>query len=225
MDTAIPEVGQPYWNIFETASDGMLITDLEVGSVLFANPAAAEMHGYAREVFGGLPLQRLIHAKSLPFFADFAQVIQKGGLFEMLAQHVRRDDSLISIEWRAVAFQYQGRTCALALLRDVSKRAQAERQLRQRVGVRAQEQSTLLEISQTLASTLELQPGLILDQLGVLIKYNHAGLFTLKDSTMVALAMRGSPGSGTGRGSPGSSTGHETRGRAAGEACASPHSA
>ncbi|MCX6026392.1 MAG: histidine kinase [Chloroflexi bacterium] len=191
MNNAISQAEQMYLNIFETASDGVLITDLGTGSVLAANPAAAEMHGYAREAFGGLRLQSLVHAKSLPFFADYAQVIRRGGLFEMLAQHVRRDDSLLSVEWRAVAFKYQGRTCALALLRDVGKRVQAERQLQQRVGVRAHEQSILLEISQTLASTLELQPGLILDQLGVLIKYTHAGLFTREDSTLVALAVRG----------------------------------
>ncbi len=191
MNTASSEAEPLYWNIFETASDGVLITDLETGSVLAANPAAAEMHGYGREAFCGLRLQRLIHAESLPLFADYAQVIRQGGRFEMQAQHARRDDSLLSVEWRAVALKYQGRTCALAVIRDVSKRVQAERQLQQRVGVRAHEQSTLLEVFQTLASTLELQPGLILDQLGVLIKYTHAGLFTLEDSTLVARAVRG----------------------------------
>jgi signal transduction histidine kinase len=56
---------------------------------------------------------------------------------------------------------------------------------------RNREQSTLLEISQTLASALELQPGLILDQLRVIIDYTHAGLFKLEDSTLSALAVRG----------------------------------
>ena len=126
MNTAISEAEQLYWNIFETASDGMLITDLETGRVLTANPAAAEMHGFAREAFSGLGLERLIHIKSLPFFADYAQVIQQSGLFEMVAQNVRWDDSLLHVEWRAVALKYQGRTCALALLRDVSKRKQSQ---------------------------------------------------------------------------------------------------
>jgi signal transduction histidine kinase len=48
-----------------------------------------------------------------------------------------------------------------------------------------------LEISQTLASALELQPGLILDQLRVIIDYTQAGLFKLEDSTLAALAVRG----------------------------------
>ncbi len=191
MNTAIPEAEQLYWSVFETASDGVLITDLETGNVLAANPAAAQMHGYAREAFRGLTLQGLIHGKSLPSFADLPQIIQGGGVFEMVAQHVRRDDSLFSVEWRAVAFKYRGRTCALAVLRDVSSRLQAERELQHRAGVRAHEQSILLEISQTLASTLELRPGQILEQVGVVVKYTHAALFTLEDTTLVAVAMRG----------------------------------
>jgi len=191
MKTAASEAEQLYRTVFETASDGMLITDLETGGVLAANPAAAEMHGYARDALAGMSLQRLIHSKSLASFANYAQVIRQGGLFETLAQNVRRDDSPLSVEWRAVALKYQGRVCALALLRDVGKRVQAERQLQQRAGVRTREQSTLLEISRTLASTLELQPGLILDQLGVLIQHTHACLLTLEDSTLVALAVRG----------------------------------
>ncbi len=189
--SANSETERLYRDIFETASDGMLIADLETSRVLVANPAAAEMHGYTLETFIGFQLQQFIHTKSLLLFADFAKIIQQHGLFEVPAQHIRQDNSLLNVEWRAVAFNYQGRVCALAHLRDVTQRVQAEHQLQQRVETRAREQSYLLEISQTLASTLELQPGLILDQLAVLIKYTHAGLFTLEDSTLVAVAVRG----------------------------------
>ncbi len=65
-----------------------------------------------------------------------------------------------------------------------------ERQLQ--MEARMREQSTLLEISQTLASALELKPGLILDQLHVIVDYTHAALFRLEALTLVALAVRGS---------------------------------
>jgi signal transduction histidine kinase len=81
----------------------------------------------------------------------------------------------------------------LGIVRDVSKRIRAEQILHQRVKARTHEQTTLLEISHTLASTLELQPGLILDQLREIIEYSHGGLFTLEDSKLVTLAMRGTP--------------------------------
>ncbi len=53
------------------------------------------------------------------------------------------------------------------------------------------EQAALLAISHTLASTLELQPGLILDQLREIIEYDHAGLFSFEDPNLITLAMRG----------------------------------
>ncbi|MBP8000537.1 MAG: GAF domain-containing protein [Chloroflexi bacterium] len=69
--------------------------------------------------------------------------------------------------------------------------AQAEQQFQARVEARLREQATLLNISQTMASALELKPGLILDQLRVIIEYTHAALFTLEEWTLVALAVRG----------------------------------
>ena len=56
---------------------------------------------------------------------------------------------------------------------------------------RVHEQVTLLAISHTLASTLELQPVLILDQLHEIIEYTYGGLFALAGSALVTLAVRG----------------------------------
>jgi two-component system nitrate/nitrite sensor histidine kinase NarX len=81
----------------------------------------------------------------------------------------------------------------LSVIRDVSQRIQTEKNLSGQIKARMREQATLLAISHTLASTLELQPGLILDQLREIIKYNRAGLFGLEDSTLFTLAMRGTP--------------------------------
>jgi PAS domain S-box-containing protein len=191
MKTSFSESKELYRDIFETASDGMLICDLETDRVLTANPAAARMHGYKPQSFNGFRLQRLIQTNSLSFVAEFNEAIQHGGTFEALAQHVRRDDTVFDVEWRSVAIQYSGHKCALVLLRDVSKRVQSEHQAHQRASMHAHEQAMLLEISQTLTSTLELQPGLILEQLCVIIPYTHAGLFSLEDTSLVTLAMRG----------------------------------
>lgn len=180
-----------YQSIFNATSDGILIADPETGSVLVANPAAAGMHGYPPRDFNHLNFYKLIHANSQTLFDEFPHIVQQGNQFDTLAQHVRMDGTVFTVEWRAVAMKHQNRTYALALLRDVTNRVQAERLLRQRVGARAREQTTLLEISQTLASTLELQPGLILDQLRGLINYSQAALFTMHDSTLVAEVVRG----------------------------------
>ena len=70
-------------------------------------------------------------------------------------------------------------------------RQQTVQVLEQEMEARLREQATLLEISQILASALELRPGLILDQLRVIIGYTQAALFALEGSNLVALAVRG----------------------------------
>lgn len=180
-----------YRSMFETASDGLIVHDVETGRVVEANTAAGAMHGYAREEFIGLHLTTFIHPDSQPLFSEYVQAVQSGGMFQPLTVHVRRDGSPFHVEWRGTAFTYRGRPCLLSVIRDVSDRVQAERLLQQQVEAHTREQSTLLEISQTLASALELRPALILDQLRVIIEYTHAGLFALEDSALVALAMRG----------------------------------
>jgi two-component system nitrate/nitrite sensor histidine kinase NarX len=180
-----------YQSIFNATVDGKIINDLESGLVLEANPAACKMHGYTREEFIGLQLITCIHPDSRYVFSESIQVFQPDGVFDLQTQDVRRDGSTFYAAWRGTAFTYQGRPCLLNIVRDVSKRIQIEQLLHERVETRTHEQATLLEISHTLASTLELQPGLILDQLRKIIEYTHGGLFTLEGSSLVTLAIRG----------------------------------
>ncbi len=180
-----------YRSIFDSANDGLIINDLESGLVVEANPAACLMHGYTRAEFIGLQLTAFIHPDSQHVFTEYIRAFQSDGVFDTLIMHVCRDGSTFFAEWRGVPFTYQSRSCLLGIVRNVSKRIQAEQNLQQRVETRTHEQAMLLEISHTLASTLEFQPGLILDQLREIVQYTHGGLFGLEDSTLVTLAMRG----------------------------------
>jgi PAS domain S-box-containing protein len=197
-----PVEEQTYRSIFDSASDGLIIIDLESGRVVEANPAACAMHGSTREEFIGLLPEAFIHKSHRHIFQNYLREFRSGAVLDTLALHLDRDGSTFHAEWHGTAFSFHDRPCLLGSLRDVSKRIQAEEHLHKQVENRTREQSTLLEISHTLASTLELQPGLILDQLRQIIDYAHAVLFGLTDSTLTALAIRGSPGSSTGRGSP-----------------------
>jgi two-component system nitrate/nitrite sensor histidine kinase NarX len=186
------ESDRQYQSIFDTAGDGLILTDLETGLVVVANPAACSIHGYTHQEFTTLRLTQFVHPGSHALLSEYLQAVQTQGGSEALLVHQRRGGAQFFVELHGTVITFQGRPCLLSVVRDVSKRVQAERLLHQRVEARTREQSTLLEISQTLASALELQPGLILDQLRVIIDYTHAGLFTLENSSLVALAVRGS---------------------------------
>jgi PAS domain S-box-containing protein len=185
------ESEQRYRNIFEIASDGLIIHDLETGVVVEANPAACTMYGYARDEFIGQHLTRVIHPDSSQQVSKYVQMVQSQGAYVALQAHMRRDGSLFYVELSGSVYMDQGRSYLLSVIRDVSQRVHSEKLLQEQVEAHTREQSTLLEISQTLASALELQPGLILNQLRVIIDYTHAGLFKLDDSTLTALAVRG----------------------------------
>lgn len=184
------EDGQ-YRRIFDSANNGMLISDLETGLMVEANLAACSMHGYTHGEMIGSPLMKLIHADDQVAFGEFFRTFQSDGASRVQALHVRRDGTIFHAEWDVTFFDYQERSCLLGIIRDVSERIQAEQRLNQNVAIHSHEQATLLAISHTLASTLELQPGVILDQLREIIEYNHAGLFSLEEKTLVTLAMRG----------------------------------
>jgi PAS domain S-box-containing protein len=189
---AVKEMEEQYRNIFDATTDGLVLYDTETGRVVEANPAACAMHGYTHAEFIGLHPTASIHPNHQHVFSDYIQAVQAGGIFEAQGVHVRRDGSTFYVELRGMAFAYQGRPCLLSIIRDASILFDAE-QLQRQQEVRTHEQDTLLEISHTLASTLELQPGLILDQLHKIIEYTQAGLFELEDSTLIALALRGTP--------------------------------
>ncbi|MCL4264053.1 MAG: PAS domain S-box protein [Anaerolineae bacterium] len=180
-----------YQGIFEAMSDGLILTDVETGLVVEANPAASAMHGYGRQEFIGLHRTLFMHPDSQHLFPNFIQTVQSGDILQAEAVHLRRDGTPFHVETRGVAFLYQQRPCLLSVIRDISDRVQSRQQLQQQVTARLREQATLLDISQTLASALELKPGLILDQMGVIIEHTQAALFSLEGLTLVALAVRG----------------------------------
>jgi PAS domain S-box-containing protein len=184
---------EEYRNIFEAASDGLVIYDIGLDSIVETNPTAYEMHGYTRQEFIGLKPVVIMLPESHALFIQQTRTAEPGSLFESLTIHRRKDGSSFHAEERVSRIDYRGRQCVLSVIRDVSRRIQREKDLSRQVDTQIREQATLLTISHTLASTLDFQPGLILDQLQQILEYTHGGLFALEDATLVTLAMHGTP--------------------------------
>jgi PAS domain S-box-containing protein len=182
---------EEYRNIFEAASDGLVIYDIALDAVMEGNSAGCEMHGYTRQQFIGLNPAVFMLADSHALFMDQVRTAESGSIFESLSVHRRRDGSTFHVEVRNSMINYRERPCVLSIIRDVSQRIQEEKALGREIEARMREQATLLAISHTLASTPEFQPGLILDQLREIIEYTCGGLFVLEDSSLVTRAIRG----------------------------------
>lgn len=180
-----------YQRIFEATSSGLILSDLNTGVVVEANSATWTLHGYLRETFIGQPATAYIAPHDYIQFQRWIQSAQAGNDFAGIIDHTRLDGSAFTAEVQGTTCHDGDRRYLLYTFHDISARLQTEQLLRQQSENWTHEQSALLQISQTLASDLELEPDLILDQLRIIIPYQHAVLFSLEESELAALAVRG----------------------------------
>ncbi len=128
LERAYDELGQSasrYWSIFNATSDGMVIGDLD-GTILEANPAACRIFGYSAEEFVALDLQRLVPFEARGPYRRYLEGIGAGRSVEVEQGALHRDGSVLRIELHGSPIEYEGRRCALSVVRDVSERARAE---------------------------------------------------------------------------------------------------
>ena len=184
---------EDYRNIFFAVSEALILYDIPNGLVIIANPAACKMYGYSNAEFTGMNPAVFMHPDSYLSFMEHTRTVAPDNVVESLVVHVRKDGTPFYAEVRRSVIKFQGRPNLLSAIRDVSQRILIENKLSEQIETRRREQSMLLTISHTLASTLELQPGLILEQLHEIINFSHGGLFTIEGSTLVSMAMHGNP--------------------------------
>jgi PAS domain S-box-containing protein len=191
-EDSLREKEEQYRSIFEATSDGIGINNMQ-GYVVEVNPAFCKMHGYTREEMIGMHPTTFIHPDSHHLFAEFMSTIDAGGTFQAQAVDVRKDGTPFNVEVHGSSFTYKGEPHTLGVVRDTTEHVQAYQLLEQRVEERTRELSTLLEVSSNVASTLDLEPllVLILDQLKLVAEYSGAAALMLDGDRLVLLESRG----------------------------------
>ncbi|WP_008309979.1 AAA family ATPase [Leptolyngbya sp. PCC 6406] len=112
--------------IFEAVSDGLLITDLETGKVMDANPAYYQLHGYSYSEILSLDPLDFIPPNRHDKFTAFLKTVKVGQEFTCEAICKKRDGTPFYIELKAVPFLYNGKRCGLSVIRDVTERKYME---------------------------------------------------------------------------------------------------
>ncbi|MEB3292093.1 MAG: PAS domain S-box protein, partial [Synechococcales bacterium] len=140
-----------YRRIFETVQEGLTIIDLNTGVVLEANPSCCAMHGRSYEEMIGLMAQEFIHPDSLPLFQQFAEALHRGEKYHTEALDLRKDGTVFDVEVTGVSIWYEGRYCALSIVRDISDRKRAEQQLE----AQAQREHLLNRLTNKIRNTLD----------------------------------------------------------------------
>lgn len=178
--------------IFQSVSDALFITDME-DRVVDANLAALRMYGYTLEELRALPPFGLIHPSSRSRSTEFLEEVAAGKQFRSRAISVRKDGSTFLSDVFATPAMYFGKQHILSVIRDITEEVEQQQLLEKRVEERTRELSLLLEVSNTIASTLDLQEvfRLILDQVAEIVPFTGASLLVLEGEQMVTRYARG----------------------------------
>lgn len=151
----------------DAAMDAIIMLDGE-GEIAYANRAAELMFGYgAREVIGKSPVDFLASDEARVAYARELARIRKTGQSRLLGQSIalnvlRKDGGEIPVEYSAASIPIGNEWHCVAIMRDVSKRKQAEEELRR--------ERDLVEATLDTAGALVC----VLDREGRIIRFNRA---------------------------------------------------
>jgi formate hydrogenlyase transcriptional activator len=163
------EIEERYRKIVEHSNDAILIMDPEADRILDVNPKACSMLGYPREALLSLPVSA-VHPREMPALLTFARSVFKNGSgWTNELTCLTGTGQSLPAEISASAIDFGGRTCLIALVRDISDRkrleAALERYTAQLEGVveertaqlrhSEEQQRVLLDINNAIVANLE----------------------------------------------------------------------
>ena len=108
--------------VFEHSNDAIFIVDPTVDEIIDCNPRACQMLGFSREELLSTPVSA-IHPHEMPKLKAFAQSVfkkEQGWTDELTC--LTKGGETLAAEISASVVELDGRTCMIAMVRDVSER-------------------------------------------------------------------------------------------------------
>jgi PAS domain S-box-containing protein len=130
MEEAVKKSEVEYRNLFESASDAILILDPATEEIIEANTKACETYGFNHKEMVGMSLRRLTKdSRSADEHVTNPLLGNTGKNFETV--HVRKDGTQINILASSSLIEYRGRKAVQGIARDITDRKKAEELLQQ----------------------------------------------------------------------------------------------
>lgn len=118
-------------DIFDAVPDALIIVE-EDGAIMTANPSAGKMYGYSDEEFRARRITDLLHGGANDLYPHLKRTIEKRGAYKSESLAVRADGSTFAVEMRGTHVHLRGRLSLMIIIRDITKRRQANQLLRER---------------------------------------------------------------------------------------------
>jgi len=131
-EQGLKESEERYRIIFEGASEGILVADMETRRFRYCNPAICGMLGYSEEELIGLCVTDIHPKESLDHvLAEFEAQARGDKVLAPSLPCLRKDGSVVFADVQTTAAVIDGRECNVGFFTDVTQRRQIEAQLRQ----------------------------------------------------------------------------------------------
>ena len=116
--------------LFELSPLPMWVYEISTLRFLTVNTAASRHYGYTRSEFLGLTLDSLWPVKDA---SSSQEIIHNSGgeSAEYELHHCKKDGTVIQVSVRAAPFLFEGKPARIAVIRDITERKRAERQIRE----------------------------------------------------------------------------------------------
>lgn len=117
--------------IFNYSQDAIFIVYPEENKILDANPAACDKLGFSRDELLSLSISA-IHPEEMEQFLSFCKLVRKEGsgwTNELTCK--TKDNTFLPTEMSASYATINGKACMIAIVRDISERKKAEKNLRE----------------------------------------------------------------------------------------------
>ena len=129
-EKALAVSGRKYRSLFENAHDGIIIFDPDDRLILDANEITSSRLGYTKEELLSLKVDDIIHGGFDPSTDTPFKEMKEGKSLIFERAHKRKDGSMMPVEISAKSFDYGGQMVVQAVIRDVTLRKEAERELK-----------------------------------------------------------------------------------------------
>jgi PAS domain S-box-containing protein len=116
--------------IYDGMGDGVMVLDIEAGTILRGNPALATMLGHSQEELVGMPVTAIHPPDELERIAQEMEIGKSGENRILDLACLRKDGSVFFADVTGMIINYKGLPCGLAIFKDVTERKKAEEELR-----------------------------------------------------------------------------------------------
>jgi PAS domain S-box-containing protein len=128
VKSALRESEDKFRKLFDSTADDIFVTDVDE-NIVEINEAACKTLGYERSELLTKKISEIKSEKFKPGVAENRRIIFERGFYTFESEHVRKDGSILKVEFTSKVIKNGTETLILSIVRDISQSAAAERQI------------------------------------------------------------------------------------------------